>query len=175
MRRTLFFITVSVALCAAGEARAQFANKSLGLQVGFLTLNGVAGGELDWGLPVGLNGSLYVENGFEVVAQVGVIVAHDRILNQNILALDGPALGIRYLFLEESVRPYVGLDLSYLQLFGTSAQPNTAFAGLGPNVGLDYFVTDSISIGVRVRFNIYLSLNEVWTSLGATLAAATYF
>src|SRR5579863_7592175 len=140
------------ALLASGSAWAQFANKSIGVQAGFLSLNGVAGNELDYGLPVGLNGSLYIENGFEVVAAVGVIVVHDKISNQNILALDGPSIGVRYLFSEESVRPYVGLDLSYLQLFGTAEQPNTAFAGLGPNGGVDIFVTDSVSIGVRARF-----------------------
>jgi outer membrane protein len=175
MRLSVVPLTVCVALVAGSEARAQFANKSLGLQVGFLSLQGVAGNELDYGLPVGLNGSLYIENGFEATAQVGVIVAHDKILNSNILALDGPAIGIRYLFMEESVRPFAGLDLSYLQLFGTSEQPNTAFAGLGPNAGVDIFVTDSISIGLKVRFNIYVSLNEVWTTFGATLTAATYF
>jgi outer membrane protein len=173
MRRWLWLGGMGL-LLFAGPARAQFANKSLGLQVGFLSLNGVAGEELDFGIPVGLTGSIYIENGFDVVAHVGIMVVHDKVLNQNVLALDGPALGIRYLFLEESIRPFAGVDLSFLNLFGGPG-PNTAFAGLGPNAGVEFFVSDSISIGLIARFNLYVSLNSVWESFGANAQVSTYF
>jgi len=159
----------------ASEARAQFANRSLGFQVGYLSLNGVAGNELDYGVPIGLTGSLYIENGFDLVAHVGIMVAHDTVTNSNVVALDGPAVGVRYLFMEESVRPFAGMDLSYLQLFGTSSQANTSYAGLGPNVGLEVFLSDSVSISAKARFNVYVSLNEVWTSFGANLGVSAYF
>jgi outer membrane protein len=165
---------VVACLGLAGEAHAQFANKSIGLQVGVLGLNNVAGNELDYGLPVGLTGSLYIENGFSVVVGAGVMVVHDQVLSTNILALDGPSAGIRYQFLEESIRPYVGLDLSYLHLFGT-ALATTDFFGVGPNAGVDFFVTDSISVGLRLRFNIYVSLNAVWFAPAANITTATYF
>jgi len=168
-----------MALCAglglASEARAQFANRSLGFQVGYLSLNGVAGGELDFAVPIGLTGSLYIENGFDLVAHVGIMVTHDTVTGSNVVALDGPAVGVRYLFMEESIRPFVGLDLSYLQLFGTANQQNTAYAGLGPNLGLELFLSDSISVSLKGRFNLYVSLNEVWTSFGANLGVSTYF
>jgi outer membrane protein len=175
MRRWLW-LGGMCALLLAGPARAQFANKSLGLQVGFLSLNGATGEELDFGIPVGLTGSIYIENGFDVVAHVGIMVVHDKVLNQNVLALDGPALGIRYLFLEESIRPFAGVDLSFLNIFGSgNNQQNTAFAGLGPNAGVEFFVSDSISIGLVARFNLYVSLNEVWESFGANAQVSAYF
>lgn len=161
-------------LAVAGEAHAQFANRSIGLQAGYLGLNNVAGNELDFGIPIGLDGSLYIENGFEVVGGAGIMVVHDGILHQNILALDGPSLGIRYLFLQETVRPYLGLDLSYLHLFG-AAVATADFVGLAPNGGLDFFVTDSVSVGFRIRFNLYISLNAFWYAPAANLAVNTYF
>ena len=65
-------------------------------------------------------------------------------------SLDGPSAGVKYLLMEESVRPYVGLDLSYLHLFGSPVAP-VDFVGLGPNIGVDWFLSDSVSIGVRAR------------------------
>jgi outer membrane protein len=161
-------------LFLVSPARAQFANKSLGLQAGFLNLTGVSNA-LDFGIPIGLAGSIYIENGFDVVAHIGIMVVHDKVLNQNVLALDGPALGVRYLFMEESIRPFAGMDISFLNIFGNANQQNTAFAGLGPNAGVEFFVSDSISIGLIARFNLYISLNEVWESFGANAQVATYF
>jgi outer membrane protein len=161
-------------LFLVSPARAQFANKSLGLQAGFLNLTGVSNA-LDFGIPIGLAGSIYIENGFDVVAHIGIMVVHDPAPSQNLLALDGPALGLRYLFLEESVRPFVGLDLSFLNIFGNVPLKDTAFAGLGPNAGVEFFVSESISIGLVARFNLYVSLNQVWESFGANLQVATYF
>jgi outer membrane protein len=174
MRHGAWLVAV-IALLAAGRANAQFANKSLGVQAGFLSLDGVFGDEFDYGIPFGVRGSLYIENGFEASLNIGLMVVHDKVLNTNVLALDGPALGIRYLFLEESVRPYAGVDLSYLQIFGNTSQPNTAYCGLGPNAGIDFFVSDSVSLGLRARFNLYISLNEVWESFGVNAQISTHF
>jgi outer membrane protein len=161
-------------LAVAGEARAQFANRSVGFQAGYLNLENVAQGALTFGIPIGLDGSLYIENGFEVVGGAGIMVVHEEPSSSNILALDGPSVGIRYLFSQESIRPYVGLDLSYLHLFG-SLEPITDFVGLAPNAGLDYFVTDSVSLGLRFRFNLYVSLNAFWYAPAVNLAVNTYF
>ncbi|HSP77453.1 MAG TPA: hypothetical protein VLQ93_02915, partial [Myxococcaceae bacterium] len=85
-----------------------------------------------------------------------------------------PSLGLRYLFLEESIRPSLGADLSYLHVF----KPQTAapYAGLGPNAGVDFFVSDSVSLGARVQYNVYLSLNDpLQTSLTLSAGAAVYY
>jgi outer membrane protein len=43
-------------------------------------------------------------------------------------------------------------------------------------VGLDFFVSDSISLGVRAQYNFYLALNErVQTSLILSGGTAVYF
>jgi hypothetical protein len=36
-------------------------------------------------------------------------------------------------------------------------------------------VSDSISIGLVARFNLYVSLNEVWESFGANAQVSAYF
>jgi outer membrane protein len=154
---------------------AQLANKSLGLETGYLSVNGTAGDELDFGVPVGLAGSIYIDQGFELVAHLGIMAVHDRVLNQNVLALDGPALGVRYLLLEERIRPFVGLDVNFLYLPGNVQQPSTAFAGLGPNAGAELLLNDGFSIGLCARFNWYVSPIQMWESFGATLRASTYF
>ena len=94
MRLKFFAAFAVLGLAWAGEARAQFANKSVGLSLGVLDMQNVSQNELGVGFPIGLMGSLYIENGFEVVVGAGIMVVHDQIQQQNILALDGPSAGI---------------------------------------------------------------------------------
>jgi outer membrane protein len=122
---------------------------------------------------IGFDASLYIESGFEVVSFTKIAFPEDPISRQRVVGL-APSLGVRYLFLEESIRPYLGADLSYLHVFKPAGDSN--FVGLGPNAGLDFFVSDSVSLGVRAQFNVYLSLNErVQTSLILSGGAAVYF
>ncbi|HEX8437694.1 MAG TPA: hypothetical protein VF697_21480, partial [Archangium sp.] len=68
----------------------------------------------------------------------------------------------------------VGADLSYLHIFKPQGDSN--FVGVGPNAGVDFFVSDSISIGARAQYNAYLSLEEaVQTSLILSAGTAVYF
>jgi outer membrane protein len=171
----LLRLVALLGVLAAPAAHAQYQNKGLGLTVGYLSLSGVQNDELNFGIPVGLTASLYIENGFGVVIHAGIMIVHDDVVNSNIIGLDGPSIGVRYFFLEESWKPYVGLDLSYLHLFGVANGITSDFFGLGPNAGVDYFISDSVSIGLRARFNLYLSLNAVWPSYGLNADVATYF
>ncbi|HEX8825115.1 MAG TPA: hypothetical protein VF794_34675 [Archangium sp.] len=171
MRTFLSALGFSVALFAAAPAHAQFANRSLGVSAGYMSFNGTA--SLTSTGFLGFDASLYIENGFEVVSLTKIAFPADPISGRRVVGL-APSLGIRYLFLEESIRPYVGADLSYLHVFKPQGDSN--FAGVGPNAGLDFFVSDSISIGARAQFNAYLSLEErVQTSVIVSAGTAVYF
>lgn len=154
-----------------GAAHAQFANRSIGLSLGYLDLNNAE--SVENGIPLGLNASLYIENGFDLTLNFQVMLLREKISERQVIGI-APATGIRYLFSEENVRPYLGADLSFLYIFGIAT--TQGFVGLGPNAGIDIFLSDNVSIGAKGIFNVYVSLNApVQTSLGATANIATYF
>lgn len=161
------------ALLWAAPASAQFANRSLGLTVGYMDIDDAD--RLDNGVPIGLMGSLYIENGFEAVAHFDVMILKEQIAsgNKQVVGI-APSIGVRYLFSEEQIRPYAGLDLSFLMTFRDAGVK--AYFGLGPNLGIDFFVTSSVSLGVRAQYNLYLTLNApVQNSIAGQVVAATYF
>ncbi|HEX5748406.1 MAG TPA: outer membrane beta-barrel protein [Archangium sp.] len=171
MRSFLLALGLSVALFAAAPAHAQFANRSLGLSLGYMNFNNTA--SLNSTAFIGFDATLYIESGFEAVSLTKISFPEDPITGKRVVGL-APSLGIRYLFFEESIRPYVGADLSYLHVFKEQGESN--FFGVGPNVGIEFFVSDSISLGARGQFNAYLSLSErVQTSLILSASASVYF
>ncbi|WP_257458602.1 outer membrane beta-barrel protein [Archangium lipolyticum] len=171
MRSYLSALGIAVALFVAAPAHAQFANRSLGLSAGYMNFNGTA--SLNSTVFLGFDASLYIESGFEVVSLTKLAFPEDPISGKRVLGL-APSLGIRYLFIEESIRPYVGADLSYLHVFKDQGESN--FVGIGPNAGVEFFVSDSISLGARAQFNAYLSLSErVQTSLILSAGTSVYF
>lgn len=171
MRTLLCVLGLAAALFAATPAQAQFSNRSLGLSLGFMNFNRTAG--LEGGAFVGFDASYYIENGFDLVSLTKLSFPKDPGTGKRVVGL-APSVGIRYLFMEESFRPYVGNDISYLFVFrsGSTGQ----YVGLGPNLGFDLFVTDSVSLGLRGQYNFYIALNEkTQTSLTGSVGAAAYF
>lgn len=74
--------------------------------------------------------------------------------------------GARYLFSEESVRPYFGLHLPLLYVW-----PSVFSLGAGANAGVEWFVSDSVSIGPRASVDLMIrDLNQP-VSVGLGLAA----
>jgi outer membrane protein len=171
MRSFLFTFGLAVALFAAAPAHAQFANRGMGLSAGYMNFNGTA--SLNSTVFLGFDASIYIENGFELVSLTKLAFPVDPLSGQRVVGL-APSLGFRYLFMEESLRPYVGADLSYLHLFKPQGEQN--FVGVGPNAGLELFVSDSVSLGARAQLNAYLSLSEqVQTSLILSAGTSVYF
>lgn len=172
MRTYLCAFGLLAALLGAAPAHAQFSNRSLGLSLGYMDFKDTAGLA---GTPfIGLEGSLYIENGFEVVSLSKLMFPTDTYASpeKRVVGL-APSLGIRYLLMEESIRPYIGTDVSYLIVFKDSV---SNFVGIGPNAGVDFFLSDSVSMGLRVQYNFYLALNEdTQRSLTGSLGFATYF
>jgi outer membrane protein len=172
MNRLLVPLALFVAL-ASGAAHAQsYANRTLGLRVGYLKLNTDNG--FDHAIPVGLEASSYIENGFELVAAFDFMILNQNPPDTNVVGI-APTLGFHYLFSEEAVRPYVGVDLSWLHIFGSNTD-TANFFGLGPNLGVDVFVADSVSVGVKAQYNLYLALNGPnENSIGGAAVIKTYF
>ncbi|XXF76014.1 hypothetical protein P2318_23535 [Myxococcaceae bacterium GXIMD 01537] len=171
MRKLLCVLGFTLALLGASPAHAQFANRSLGISGGYLGFNRTAG--LDSGAYLGLDASLYIESGFELVSLTKIAFPLDPGTNKRVIGL-APSVGMRYLFMEESIRPYLGADLSYLLVFKADTTPQ--YVGVGPNLGVDLFISESVSIGARAQYNFYLALNEeTQTSLILGGGLAAYF
>lgn len=155
------------------SAHAQYANKSLGVGFGVMSIN-AENEPVKWGLPITLEGGLYIENGFEAFVRIPLMILNQSPLSPPLIVGTGGQLGARYLFLEEDIRPWAGAELSFLYIFRGDLQ--SAFFGLGPAAGVDYFVTDTVSIGAKGFFDLYLTLNApVRVSFGAGLNVHTYF
>jgi outer membrane protein len=171
MRTLLCALGLAVALFGALPAHAQFANRSLGLSVGYMNFNDTGG--LDSSVFFGLDATLYIEEGFDLVSLTKITFPRDPDTRRRVVGV-APSIGIRYLFLEESFRPYAGADISYLHIFAETK--NLSFVGLGPNLGFDAFVSDSVSLGLRAQYNFYIALNDdTRTSLIVSAGAAAYF
>src|SRR5690606_21126754 len=110
MRKTRFGLVVLVTLLGGIEARAQFANKRLGLELGGFSFND---SNLTAGLSALLDGNIYVENGFDVGLKVPFTLFLTRMGNKQEFGTGGQ-LYFRYLFSEESFRPYAGLAVDVL-------------------------------------------------------------
>lgn len=161
---------VVVLLVMSGAARAQFANRSIGFSTGYMQLNDNV---LTRAFPFGLMGTYYLEDGLELTARVhGLIIT---------LALDGTqsfaasgGLGVRYLFLQEQFRPYVGVELSYFQAFFQSGGLN--YVGASPAAGFDVMFGPQLSFGPRAQVNVYWMLNKsINAAFEVTGELAAYF
>lgn len=154
MRGSLLTFVVLSAL----PAQAQFANRSLGVSATASTT--ISNSQL-YGLT--LEGSHYIENGFDVYLRVPLVVAStqlgaDTVSGKGWVLGTGTNLGVRYLLSEQQVRPYLGVHLSALVLI---TKPEIQyFFGPGATAGLDWFFADAFSIGARTSYDLFIDLNK---------------
>ena len=180
MPKSLWGVVAALAVLFAGEAQAQFANRSLGGGLGAMKFIGGAGKSgVDFAAPLTLEGTLYIESGFDVYARiplmiVSVVTGADTVSGRGLIFGTGGHLGVRYLFLEETIRPYVGLELAGFVLI---TKPEVGvLVGPGVCAGLDFFVADTVSIGARANFDLFLQLNDnPHPAFGGVLNVAAYF
>lgn len=187
MRKTLSTWVLVVGLLGATEASASasFANRNLGLGVsGFGILTGANSIGIEWGVPITLEGGFYIESGFEVFLRIPLLFAYQKFGvtkdgGPGIVIASGGQFGLKYMFLEESIRPYVTLHLAGLYFIRDAAASNglnNFFIGPGIGAGLDFFVGESVSLGARAYLDMYVTLNVPPSfSLGGGIAATTYF
>jgi outer membrane protein len=172
MKRQARLVCAAV-LLASGPASAQYENSSVWLSGGYMDLDEAAG--VSNGIPIGIGYSGFIDSGFEWTVSVEGMLLTTRVDERKIFGLAGGP-GLRYLFLQDWIRPWVGADLSYLHIFNFDDASN--FVGLGPKVGIDFFLARQFSLGLRGQFNLYVTVRdqvELQTSLGGAAVAAAWF
>jgi outer membrane protein len=184
MRKSLGGVVAVILMLVAGEAHAQFANRSLGASIGFIKLfgganNSVAGStNVDFAVPLTIDGTLYIENGFDIYAHIPLMLVSvsfgaNTLSGAGLVFGTGGHLGVRYLFSEEDFRPYIGIEVAGFVLL---AKTNVVFIGPGAVAGFDYFALDTVSIGVRGFFDAFIELNvPIRPAAGGAVNVAVYF
>jgi outer membrane protein len=180
MMRTFPWVVALVSVVATQAGAQSFSNRSLGLGLGYISI--VSDVEpIKYAVPVVLEGGYYIDAGFETYLRVPLMLAYSAVGvgpagEGGLVVGTGGQLGIRYLFLEESIRPYVGAHLSGLYFFRDSALgPNFQF-GPGVTGGVEFFVGESISVGGRGFFDLFITLNApVRFAVGGGVSVSTYF
>ena len=156
-------------------AHAQYAPHSLGLSPNVSSALGTRSAMYG----VTIEFSNYLESSFEFFARVPILIAEvsvgaDTADGSGRVFSTGGSLGVRYLFLESAVRPWVGLQLSGVVLV---TKPDvTWFLGAGPSVGVEWVLDESWSIGARGVYDVFIDLNRPWRhQLGASLNVSVLF
>jgi outer membrane protein len=154
MRLSILTSVAVAGLVLAPDAHAQYANRSFGVG---LSVNNAIEPALT------LEGSVYIESGFDIYLRIPLTILSTpsgaaTVSGSGQVYGTGASLGVRYLFLEERIRPYVGLQISTQVLF---TQPLVDYYfGPGATVGCDFFVTDFLSLGVRGSYDMFVDLNR---------------
>jgi outer membrane protein len=175
MKAFLCALAAAFCLLCAPSAQAQFANRSIGIAAGYLDFN--EGFALrPYSVPIGFIGSFYIENGWEFIWRVQLVISEYRPTATQHLGLAAPGLGFRYLLSEESFRPYLGGEVGADWFFGAGGIPVWAWADFAGIFGFEYFVNDAWSVGIRGQGGLLVTLNQqVEPYLGAQLTLQTYF
>jgi hypothetical protein len=165
LRSTLIFAALISAV-----AHAEYSNHSLGIGPHLTVVTGSR--SLMWGLA--LEGSNYLENGFELFARVPLLIAEPIAGETARVFSTGGNVGVRYLFVEGTVQPWVGLQLSGVVLI---TQPVVNwFLGAGATIGLDWVLSESWSIGARGIYDVFVRLDGPWRhQLGGSLVGSVVF
>ncbi len=182
MRKTMSGLIGVLGILLASQAHAQFANRSLGGGLGFVKLFGGATGEgstgVEFAVPLTLEGTLYIENGFDIFAHVPLMLVSVTLgaataSKAGLVFGTGGHLGVRYLFSEETIRPYVGVEIAGFALLTTTT---VVFVGPGVVAGIDFFLADTVSVGARGFFDLFIELNvPVRPAFGGGASVAVYF
>ncbi|MDP3499245.1 MAG: hypothetical protein Q8S33_02900 [Myxococcales bacterium] len=185
--RTALKLALTFSLITASAAHAtSFANRGLGLGLGYMRIFSDDSTVPDFAIPLWLEGSYYAENGFDVYIRIPLALANVKIgaptaSGAGLVVATGGQFGVRYLFLEETIRPFVSLHLSGIYVLrptqaGSVDIGSNLLAGPGVGAGVEYFVGDSVSLQLRGFADWFISLNGPQRfSLGSTLTVATYF
>ncbi|MCA3016427.1 MAG: hypothetical protein INH41_28935 [Myxococcaceae bacterium] len=195
MRHALSLCLVLSLVSPAPAHATSFANRGIGLGVGYMRVLTDVRTVPEWAVPLWLEGSYYAENGFDVYLRVPIALAQVSLgippataempagMAGLVVAMGGQ-FGVRYLFLEETVRPFVSLHLSGIYVLrptnDTVTTGSNLLIGPGAGAGVEVFVSDSISLQARGFADWFVGINCGSSncqsfSLGGSLSASTYF
>jgi outer membrane protein len=186
MRHALKIGLLMAAMTGTTAHATSFANRGVGLGVGYMRIfKGDTSEVPDFAIPLWLEGNFYAENGFDVYVRIPLALANVKTglataSGGGLVVATGGQLGIRYLFLEESIRPFVSLHLSGLYVIrpvgGSIDIGSNLLIGPGVGAGVEFFVGESVSLQPRGFFDWFIALNEPQRfSLGFSLSVSTYF
>lgn len=186
MRMVFTLVLASVVVAAPAFGSASFANRRLEFGVTGYKIFPETSAEYGLGLVNGEFG-YYLDSGFEVFARGTLSLYYLRTgVGPNggagFVWGGGGQIGTRYLFLEETIRPYIEVHLSVVGIGNDAGAPKPSqassqiFVGGGAGLGLDLFFTDSVSFGPRVYSDFFFTLNA-WPiyAFGGGLNISTYF
>jgi outer membrane protein len=187
-----FFVRVLLAsslLLSCAAHATSFANRGLGLGIGYMRIFADDPRIPQWAVPLWLEGSYYAESGFDVYLRVPIALAQVNVgaptqSGMGLVVALGGQFGVRYLFLEESIRPFVSLHLSGLYVLRPTNETimtgDNLLLGPGLGAGVEFFLSESISLQARGFFDWFIGINCNSSncqrfSVGGTVTAATYF
>ncbi len=165
MRTWLTILVLTAGALCATPAAAQFQNHSLGVRVGYLTEPGALDLQGTFPIPAfGINGSFYIQDHFDFFGAMDVGIQENSLHHQALLIY--PEVAVRYFFFEDYLRPYAGAELSFVHAFlndecdGTSCSTTDNLIGAGAMLGLEYSITDQLSLGGSAELVALFWLNE---------------
>lgn len=171
MRNALAAGVVVVTALLGPEALAQYQNRGIGLNLGMLSITHDS--PVSLAVPVGLHASTYFDSNVEGTVHTTFMLSQVQVPVTTALGFN-IQLGARYLFFTDALRPYAGLQVTYMHLFVREVQ--FQFGGIGPNLGFDYFFNDAWSVGLRGQFNAILQLDRpIGFSVGGALEVTTWY
>lgn len=156
-------------LSTASPARAQFANHSIGVEVGAIIIGNPAEFGIGSGGGLGLNATLYIESGFDLYFRA--LVSINNYKNVNVVGVL-PAIGFRYLISEDTIRPYLGLSVGYLAFFQDNA--NWGRFALSPMAGIEFFVADNFSLGLQAEYDLMAEIVPAFKAEHAAVILARF-
>ncbi|MFN7135311.1 MAG: hypothetical protein ACK4N5_24770 [Myxococcales bacterium] len=171
--RLLTLLKLGLAACVllgGADAFAQFKNHTIGFEAGYMVVGRSLGASS--GPVIGIDSSLYIENGFDLFFRVAAGIHEDLLARSNSVGFF-PAMGVRYLFSEEHLQPFLGANLAFMHFFGSPNLPPALFS-VSPNVGLSYYFTEDFSVGLQAEYHLILSLNQTPAHAFAPIARVAW-
>ncbi len=180
--RKIVLAVVLLSGLVSTEANAQFfRNNGIGVQLGWKglgsTFDGLTGLTI-WNVTdqVTIGAGYYTAIGYQMwfdIFQAEIGIGGERIVSGRdpgpIFSFSGTS-GVRYFFLEEGLRPFVGAHIQYLQLIPGAANPQiptNAFTGSSPfwvglrvGGGVEYYFMDELSLVAHLHVAGFTGLNE---------------
>ncbi len=134
-------LSLALLLLVPHAARAQLANRSLGLELGFTSLSGF---DLEPHVPIGLAAAFWLDQKWSATARLAMAFPSQKADRATAYYVCGAA-GLRYDLSSDTLRPLLFAELGWCQLFLPSALGSVSAVAAGGGGGLEWFVERDLS------------------------------